>query len=149
MRMIFLSLLMFIYSPVSNSEALAVTITGIEPQRGGYIEVYIFGKVGFPKQVEQAVQGKRASAATESLVFHFDIEMQEFAVKVLHDADSNEKVTKNWTGIIPSEGLGFSNGKTLGLTGPPSYRQCKVKLNKQTKNMNITLRYPGGFGAVQ
>jgi uncharacterized protein (DUF2141 family) len=54
------------------------------------------------------------------------------------------RVTKNWTGLIPKEGLGFSAGVTI-LTGPPSFRKAKIKF-AENQPVEISMRYPGLFG---
>jgi uncharacterized protein (DUF2141 family) len=138
-----------LFSPLLHAREFTIAVAGIEPQRGGYIDVLIFGESGFPKQAKQALQRQRVRASAESLVLHFDLQVAEFAVKVLHDADSNGQVSKNWTGIIPKEGLGFSNDQRLGLTGPPNYRQCKVALDMFASSMTVVLRYPNAKATKQ
>ena len=42
-----------------------------------------------------------------------------------HDGDMDAMVTKNWTGYIPKEGLGFFAGVTI-LRGAPTFQQAKI-----------------------
>lgn len=68
----------------------------------------------------------------------------DFAVVVLHDEDMNGKVTKNWTGYIPKEGLGFSAGVTI-LGGVPTFHKARIRF-KRYETIEISMRYPGMFG---
>jgi len=64
-----------------------------------------------------------------------------YAIFVFHDANSNNKIDKNFIGI-PKEGYGASNNK-LPFAGAPSFNENKFSLNGRTtkilqiKIMNI------------
>ena len=66
----------------------------------------------------------------------------ELAFKVLHDEDSNNKVTKNWMGIWPREGLGFSNDTVMGVAGPPGFDAAKVSKEEIRKGIKMRVIYP-------
>lgn len=63
-----------------------------------------------------------------------------FAIKVHHDEDSSGTVTKDWTGFIPAEGLGFSSGAQLRF-GPPSFDDAVMTLPNDGK-IEINIIYP-------
>lgn len=56
----------------------------------------------------------------------------------------DSRVTKNWTGYVPKEGLGFSAGATI-LRGTPSFKSAKIRF-LENKTIEIVVRYPGRFG---
>ena len=75
------------------------------------------------------------------MVFIFTTDRDHVAVKVHHDEDGDTKVTKNWTGIYPAEGLGFSNKQRVTFTGPPSYKKSKILRANFGEIVEIDMRY--------
>lgn len=102
-----------------------LTIHDIQAGRGGDIVVYVFLQDGFPKDHTKALA--RFNLAATQATQRLDIQVPDtsFAIKVHHDEDLSGTVTKNWTGIIPAEGLGFSSGAKLGF-GPPSFKDAMM-----------------------
>lgn len=47
-------------------------------------------------------------------------------------------VTKNWTGYIPKEGLGFSTGLTI-LGGAPTFQKAKITF-PANEMINVSMR---------
>ena len=88
-----------------------------------------------------SVQTKDISESTGEMSFKFDIDIDAFAFKILHDEDKSGEVSKNWTGIIPSEGLGFSNGAKLGF-GPPGFDAAVLKTEQVGSEIIIPIIYP-------
>lgn len=126
----------------SFATELKVTVNNVEVERGGQIIVMVFAEDGFPKDHDQAVYYETRELLQTVMEFTFEVSMEELAVKVLHDENKDGQVTKNWTGIYPKEGLGFSNGQKIGLTGPPKYKHSKL-LKQQFKNeLEISILYP-------
>ncbi len=110
-----------------ETKTVSVTIDNIQVARGGQLIVFVFLKPGFPKIHDQALSKYAAMIAYEEV--EIDVEVPAtggFALKVLHDEDMDGKVTKNWTGIIPKEGLGFSNGARISF-GPPSFTDARIQ----------------------
>ena len=126
----------------SLTSTVQVKVTGIEVKRGGEIVVMIFSKQGFPKQHSDALLNQSSKLLSESMTFSFPLSTTEYAVKVLHDENGDGKVTKNWTGIYPKEGLGFSNAQKVTLTGPPKYNKSKLSFNDHKDGVNIAIVYP-------
>lgn len=131
-------------SLIQNTKATEMTleVTDIDHTRGGDVSVYIFKKDGFPKKHDKAVLSQTKTADASSLTFNFAIEAEEIAIKVLHDEDQNGKVTKNWSGIYPKEGLGFTNKQKVTFTGPPKYKSSKVTKEQYEKGLTISIIYP-------
>lgn len=118
-----------------------VRINHIDTTKPGKIMVMLFSKDGFPKKHEMAISTHQLPPISESLTVAFSEVPPEFAIKVLHDEDETGQVTKNWTGILPAEGLGFSNGAKLNF-GPPSFSRAKVKAIDVTESLIINVIYP-------
>lgn len=129
---------------LNNAQAAEFTITvnNIDVKRGGNIIVMLFSKQGFPKVHDQALAIQSNKADVPQLSFHFDTLQSELAVKILHDENGDGKVGKNWTGVYPAEGLGFSNNQRVGLTGPPKYKKTKVTQEIFREGLTISMLYP-------
>lgn len=121
---------------------LTITVNNIDAKRKGNIIVMLFSKRGFPKIHEQALAMQSNKANASQLSFHFQTVAPELAIKVLHDENEDGKVSKNWTGIFPAEGLGFSNGQSVDLTGVPRYKNSKVNPTLFRDGLNIAMIYP-------
>lgn len=122
-----------------------IIVRNVDVRRPGQLLVFIFLESGFPKDHSQAVHACRALPAKPELTLSVAVPcVLDFAVKVLHDEDMDSRVTKNWTGYIPKEGLGFSAGATI-LRGTPSFTRAKIRFVKN-EAIEIAMRYPGRFG---
>lgn len=125
-----------------NAKSISVTVNNIDIGRPGVVLVMLFGREGFPKDHGQALVIKSQTAEKNELVFNFDVALSEFAIKVLHDENEDGKTTKDWTGIIPAEGLGFSNGAKLGIFGPPSFKRSALQIEEVNSDLSISVIYP-------
>jgi uncharacterized protein (DUF2141 family) len=134
--------LMMMMMESTMAKEVTVKVEGVDVKRGGNLMVMLFSETGFPKKHQDAQQLITVKADVNEMQFVFTTELNEFAIKVLHDENENGKVTKNWTGIMPAEGLGFSNEQQIGLTGPPNYKNAKVSVTDQEAEFSIKLRYP-------
>ncbi len=126
----------------SAATELKVTVNNVDVERGGQIIVMVFGKEGFPKVHDKAVYYDAREVLQPVMEFSFEITMEELAVKVLHDETMDGKVTKNWTGIYPKEGLGFSREQKVGFTGPPKYKYSKLSIEQFRDGLEISILYP-------
>jgi uncharacterized protein (DUF2141 family) len=66
-----------------------------------------------------------------------DLPAGEYAVSVFLDENGNGRLDQNVIGI-PKERFGFSNNPRI-LTGPPSYRDCAVRVLEQNNEFDIRL----------
>lgn len=123
------------------AQDMKIRITNIDSNRGGMLVVMLFSHNGFPKDHSKAIAVQSRAADSHTLEFDFPVTLNEFAIKVHHDEDSNGKVNKNWTGLLPAEGLGFSNGATVTF-GPPSFKKAKLRLSDVTSPLIIPVSYP-------
>ncbi len=134
--------IMMLNADILQAAEININVTGIDIKRGGHIIVMIFGENGFPKNHEKALMVQKEDVLQKEMIFTFDLSIQEMAVKVLHDENKDGKVSKNWTGIYPKEGLGFSNGQRVSMTGPPLYIKSKLSRDQFHSGLNISMRYP-------
>ena len=124
-----------------NAKDIIVHIENIDKEKPGNIMVMLYGYDGFPKDHAKAISVEVLPADIDKMTIKFSSVPEEFAIKVLHDEDETGEVTKNWTGIIPAEGLGFSNGAKLSF-GPPKFDRAKVKLADIKSPITIKIIYP-------
>jgi len=142
---VFLALLpLFLFiGEAEAEEKITVEISGVDEELGGNIIVLVFGDDGFPKQHDKSLLTQAEKVTNEKMTFALAAPAENYlALKVLHDEDANNKVTKNWTGIRPREGLGFSNGKKMAAFGPPGFEQAKVSREMALKGIKIDVVYP-------
>jgi len=145
MRILFFILwgiIMILNANISQATEVNINVTDIDTKRGGSIIVLIFGEEGFPIIQEKALFVQTNNSLQETMKFTFNLNMKEMAVKVLHDENEDGKVTKNWMGIYPREGLGFSNDQKTSMTGAPMYKKSKLSIAKFKDGLNISVKYP-------
>ncbi|MCC4797226.1 hypothetical protein BCT30_06825 [Enterovibrio norvegicus] len=124
--------------------SVEIRVKGIETSRPGQILVMLFQEEGFPKQHDKALEIKPYPATDAERSVVFENVPERFAIKVLHDEDEDGKVTKNWTGILPKEGLGFSNGARITFKAPSFSSALLTVADIEESNAphDITMRYP-------
>lgn len=144
MKVFSINLLVLMMLTINSSLAseLNIKVSNIDVKRGGNIIVMIFAEDGFPKKHDKVLFFQSQSTLQQAMEFKFDIALEELAVKVWHDENEDGKVSKNWTGIYPKEGLGFSNEQKVGLTGPPKYKYSKLLREQFKDGLNISIIYP-------
>ena len=62
----------------------------------------------------------------------------KYAVNILHDENKNGKIDKGF--ILPIEGIGFSNFRSIGLTNRPNFSKASFEL-KENKSINVKVIY--------
>lgn len=123
-----------------QTATITLNIAEIKHQRGGSLIIFIFTGDGFPKRHEMAQLKFSYPVIESSASVEIQVPLeQSFAIKVLHDENGDGQVTKNWTGIIPHDGLGFSNGARIRF-GPPSFDDARIHY-KYDLTPTITLQY--------
>jgi len=145
MRNTLISILCFLMLFVSEVYAMEwekaqLQINEVDPERGGHISIYVFLEEGFPIKHEKAIKHYTMQATYISHNINIEVPDVPFAIKIHHDEDSSGDVTKNWTGFIPAEGLGFSSGAKLGF-GPPGFDDAVMTL-PETGKVSVSIIYP-------
>jgi len=126
-----------------NAAEITVQVDNINTDKKGQILVMLYGEDGFPKAHDKAIFTHAIPVTTNSISVNFDVNVvpEQFAIKILHDEDNSGEVTKNWTGIIPAEGLGFSNGAKVSF-GPPSFKKAQLTYSPNMPTITINVIYP-------
>lgn len=119
-----------------HTKPVTVNITNIKHERGGQLVVFVFYEDGFPKKHDQSIMRFKRMVNSNQMQMMIQVPTQEmFAIKVLHDENMDEQVTKNWTGIIPRDGIGFSNGARIGF-GLPKFSAARIRY---AENITVTI----------
>lgn len=73
-----------------------------------------------------------------STITFTDIPSGNYAVNILHDENKNGKIDKGI--ILPKEGIGFSNFKSIGLRNKPNFLKASFEI-KENKSIDIKVIY--------
>ena len=144
----FLLVTALIFTPtvlLAEPQSIIVEVSDIDVDRGGNLIVLVFGAAGFPVEHDKALFAQTQPVSAARMTFTLDVpapSQAELAFKALHDQDANGKVTKNWTGIWPREGLGFSNGARMHSLGPPKFDDAKIPRAQALQGVAMPVRYP-------
>lgn len=130
-----------VMSKIVVAKDIVIHVENIDIRLPGNIMVMLYKRDGFPKIHAKAIAINVIPVTNEKVIARFAYVPDEFAIKILHDEDETGEVTKNWTGIMPAEGLGFSNGAKVKF-GPPKYERAKLKLEDSHDPIIITMIYP-------
>ncbi len=106
----------------------------------GMIRVLLFsGATGFPDQVGKAVKSFSLPPKNQQVAFTItDLVPGTYALAVIHDQDSNGKLSSNAVGY-PIEKFGFSNNPKVYFS-PPSFEKAAFPLGKTPIKVTISLR---------
>ncbi len=74
---------------------------------------------------------------TSSVTFE-NIQEGKYAVNILHDEDKNGKIKKGL--VLPKEGIGFSNYKSIGMFNKPRFSEASFDL-KADKSIQVKIIY--------
>jgi uncharacterized protein (DUF2141 family) len=124
----------------ANKGLLTVKLIGFRSDKGQTcVSVFNTAK-GFPGKYDHAYKILRSpiKGNQATLEFH-DLPYGTFAVSVLHDENSNNKMDTNFIGI-PKEGFGASNNPK-GRMGPPLFDDAKFDLKSSSKSIEINIKY--------
>lgn len=114
-----------------TNSAFKTIIGNIKRERGGQLIVFVFREDGYPKIHDKAISQFVFEPTASTLEVEIKVPSQgHFALKVLHDENRDGKVTKNWTGIIPRDGMGFSSGQRIRLS-PPIFAKSQITHEQQ------------------
>lgn len=125
-----------------NEETYSLTIKVNELRnQKGHVQFTLYNKDGsvpdekFKKyyKIEIGEIIKNASVIT------FDnIPTGRYAVNILHDENKDGKIDKGW--ILPTEGVGFSNIKSISPFNKPNFKKASFELNAD-KSIQVKVIY--------
>ncbi len=127
---LFLSALFCLFLTGSFAQSrLKIEITGLRSSEGE-ICLELFGADNqLLKSKTATIKDNKCTVVIENL------ENAEYAVRYIHDENSNGELDTNWIGI-PKEGYGFSND-AYGIFGPKDFKAWLFVVNGNTE---ITLK---------
>lgn len=136
----FLPFLMFLsLSAFSSTQDLKIKISEMKTQKGQILYILFKDGAGFPDSPSRSIRQGRVSVAEARAGFVLSgLEAGEYALSVIHDENSNNKLDTNFLGI-PQEGFGFSNNPTISF-GAPNFGECQFSLDGH-KQVEIRLKH--------
>ena len=137
--LLFFAFIFSITLSAQTSSSVQVNIQEASSDRG-MIRVLLFsGAAGFPDQVGKAVKSFSLPPKNQQVAFTItDLVPGTYALAVIHDQDSNGKLSSNAVGY-PIEKFGFSNNPKVYFS-PPSFEKASFVLGKTPVKVTISLR---------
>lgn len=137
-------LLLLIITSFSNQAEKTFSLTvNVEKLRNseGIVQFALYNKEGSipDENFKKCYKLLKSSIVNGSstITFH-GIPSGKYAVNILHDENNNGKIDKGF--LLPKEGIGFSNFKTIGLSNRPSFLNASFDFNSD-KIIKITIVY--------
>ena len=125
---------------------VVVTLTGVQA-RGGHIVASFDTRDNFLSGRDHQARVENTAAGDVVLTFT-DVAPGEYALAVMHDANSDGQFTMSPMGM-PEEGWAFSNGDQP-IMGPPSFDAHKITVPAEGLRLTERMQYidmsgmPGG-----
>lgn len=106
------------------SSSIEVEVTGVRNTKGNICLLLFSSPEGFPDQSANAFQLLEVPAQIGTVTAAFSgIPSGTYGISVLHDANKNRTLDKNWLGI-PREAYGISKNARRNF-GPPSFKAAR------------------------
>jgi uncharacterized protein (DUF2141 family) len=132
-------LVFFVSMADAQTGTIHVEITGIKASKGLMSIGLYADEKGFPDNGKQ-YKGKDVEVTGPTVVYTFeDVPLGTYAIAIFHDANSNDKLDKNFFGI-PKEGYAFSNNVFGAFGSPPDFKDAAFKLDGN-KTVKIKMEY--------
>jgi uncharacterized protein (DUF2141 family) len=132
----------FIHLPNRMQKTLSLTIE-VKNLRNekGVVQFALYNKDGSIPDEDyenyyKIVKGEIVNGS--STITFKNIPSGKYAVNILHDENKNGKIDKGF--ILPIEGIGFSNFRSIGLTNRPNFSKASFEL-KENKTINVKVIY--------
>jgi uncharacterized protein (DUF2141 family) len=111
---------------------LTLVVLGLASNEGKVIIEFFDSAEGFENEDAFVEPENRGAVWTFG-----DLPFGEYAVRLFHDENGNEKLDANWMGI-PKEPYGFSND-ARGKFGRPSYEAAKFRFDSDGLTLQVKL----------
>jgi uncharacterized protein (DUF2141 family) len=108
----------------SNNYSLTVKVLDLRNSKG-VVQFTLYNKDGTipDEKFEKYYQQKSADIYKNASTVTFNnLPKGKYAINILHDENENKKIDKGW--IMPIEGIGFSNFKTINITNRPNFNKA-------------------------
>ena len=136
-----LSLTLYSFAkPNAKTLSLTIEVKNLRNEKG-VVQFALYNKDGSIPDEDyenyyKIVKGEIVNGA--STITFKNIPSGKYAVNILHDENKNGKIDKGF--ILPIEGIGFSNFRSIGLTNRPNFSKASFEL-KENKTINVKVIY--------
>lgn len=121
----------------SNGNKLVVSIKGLESNEG-FVRIALCNSRESWEGSKDIYKGSMSAIKNNTSTCEFtEIPFGEYALRVYHDENSNNKLDTNFMGI-PKEDYGFSNNATVTFS-MPDYDRVKFNFNKNAQVITINV----------
>ena len=123
---------LFIIS-IANAATLTVVAKGLKNSKG-VVQFSLYNKDGSipDKKLNKYYKMQRVEISNNKAVAVFtNLPKGRYAVSVFHDENSNGKIDKGL--LMPVEGVGLSNFKSINLFNPPNFKKASFMLDSNKK----------------
>ncbi len=138
--LIALFLVSFNHLNAQEAYSLKVNVKNLRNSKG-VVQFAIYNKEGsIPDEKYKKYYRKGIAIInnnTATLTFK-NLPKGKYAVNILHDENKNGKIDKRF--VLPKEGIGFSNYKSIGLTNRPKFSKASFDISTNTTK-TITIIY--------
>jgi uncharacterized protein (DUF2141 family) len=133
----------FAAAPVAVAEStslgiLTVVPVGLEGSRGSLLAQLSNAAETFEGKGEAFRSAEVKVVDGQAVVVFEAVPLGEYALKVFHDENDNQKLDTNFVGM-PKEKFGFSND-AMGRFGPPSFEQARFRLEESTTTLRVEMK---------
>lgn len=136
-----LSLTLYSFAkPNAKTLSLTIEVKNLRSEKG-VVQFVLYNKDGSIPDEDyenyyKIVKGEIVNGS--STITFKNIPSGKYAVNILHDENKNGKIDKGF--ILPIEGIGFSNFRSIGLTNRPNFSKASFEL-KENKTINVKVIY--------
>lgn len=141
---LFGTLLPFLIESISESTtlgySLSIEVDGLRNENG-HVQFALYNKNGSipDEHYKKYFKIGTAEIIDGKSIFSFtDLPEGTYAINILHDENKNGKIDKRL--ILPKEGIGFSNFKSIGFSNRPSFLKASFTL-KGDKYIKVKVIY--------
>lgn len=139
-----LHLVLLLFSSFQQKETttfqLKVKVNDLRNSKGEVRFVLYNNPDAFPDEkytkYYRRLSARIVNGASEAIFEH--LPAGKYAINILHDEDANGKIKKGL--ILPKEGIGFSNYKSIGISNKPSFQKASFEL-LENKEINVKIIY--------
>ena len=133
MKKLFIILSIFIVTATAQAGTLTVVAKGLKNSKG-VVQFSLYNKDGSipDKKLNKYYKIQRVEISNKEAVAVFtNLPKGRYAVSVFHDENSNGKIDKGL--VMPVEGIGLSNFKSVNLFNPPNFKKASFLFDSNKK----------------
>ncbi len=133
MKKLFTILSIFIATVTAQAVTLTAVAKGLKNSKG-VVQFSLYNKDGSipDKKLNKYYKMQRVEISNKEAVAVFtNLPKGRYAVSVFHDENSNGKIDKGL--LMPKEGVGLTNFKSINLFHLPNFKKASFTLDKNKK----------------